>query len=152
MRTSRDPRMTLVVRPLEDGDQGVLANVLPNVFDHAIDPALADAFLHDPRHHLVGAVADDRLVGFVSAVDYWHPDKPRELWINEVGVAPDWRRRGVGTKLMQTTLEHALALGCREAWVLTEPNNAAALALQQGRGVRSPAYSVMFTFHLIGEG
>ena len=121
--------MTLVVRLLEDGDQGVLGRVAPDVFDHDVDPALADAFLRDPRHHLVGAIADDRLVGFVSAVDYWHPDKPRELWINEVGVAPAWRRRGVGTRLMQKTLEHARALGCREAWVLTEPDNAAALAL-----------------------
>ena len=79
--------MTLVVRLLEDGDQGLLGRVAPEVFDHAVDPLLADAFLRDPRHHLVAAIADNRLVGFVSALDYWHPDKPRELWINEVGVA-----------------------------------------------------------------
>ena len=98
------------------------------------------------------AIADDRLVGFVSAVDYWHPDKPRELWINEVGVAPAWQHRGVGTRLLQETLEHARALGCREAWVLTEPDNAAALALySKVGGVRSETYVVMFTFHLTGE-
>ena len=87
-RPHGDRRMTLVVRLLEDGDQGLLGRVAPEVFDHAVDPLLADAFLRDPRHHLVAAIADDRLVGFVSALDYWHPDKPRELWINEVGVAP----------------------------------------------------------------
>jgi ribosomal protein S18 acetylase RimI-like enzyme len=97
--------------------------------------------------HLVGAVADGRLVGFVSAVDYWHPDKPRELWINEVGIAPDWRRRGVGTKLMQTTLDHARALGCFEAWVLTDHKNLAALALyRRAGGVQSGTDLVMFTF------
>ena len=91
-------------------------------------------------------------MGFVSAVDYWHPDKPRELWINEVGVAPAWRHRGVGTRLLQKTLEHARALGCREAWVLTEPDNAAALALYSKLGgVRSRTYIVMFTFQLTGE-
>ena len=144
--------MTLVVRVLEDGDQGLLGRVAPDVFDHDVDPALADAFLRDPRLHLVGAVADDRVVGFVSAVDYWHPDKPRELWINEVGIAPFWRHRGVGTRLLKQTLDHAQALGCREAWVLTEPDNAAALALySKAGGVRSPTYSVMFTFHLTGK-
>ena len=51
-----------------------------------------------PRHHLVAAIADDRLVGFISALDYWHPDKPRGLWINEVGVAPTWQHRGAGTR------------------------------------------------------
>ena len=69
---------------------------------------------------------------------YWHPDKPRELWINEVGVAPAWRQLGVGTKLLKKTLEHARAPGCREAWVLTEPDNVAALALYSKLGgVRS---------------
>ena len=144
--------MTLVVRLLEDGYQGVLGRVAPGVFDHEVDPTLADAFLRDPRHHLVAAIADDDLVGFVSAVDYWHPDKPRELWINEVGVTRAWRHRGVGTRLLQGTLEHARALGCREAWVLTEPDNAAALALYSKLGgVRSETYVVMFTFELTGE-
>jgi aminoglycoside 6'-N-acetyltransferase I len=73
--------MTLVVRVLEDGDQDLLERVAPE---------------RDPRHHIVGAIADDRVVGFVSVVDYCHPDKPRELWINEVGVAPAWRRRASG--------------------------------------------------------
>ena len=89
---------------LEDGDQGLLERVAPEVFDHDVDPLLADAFLRDPRHHLVAAIADDRIVGFVSALDYWHPDKPRELWFNEVGVAPAWQHRGVGTQLLQKTL------------------------------------------------
>jgi len=47
----------------------------------------------DPRHHLVVAV-EHVVVGFCSAVDYIQPDKPPELWINEVGVAPTpqpWR-------------------------------------------------------------
>ena len=126
--------MSVVVRLLEDGDQGLLGRVAPDVFDHAVDPLLADAFLRDPRHHLVTAIADDRPVGFVSAVDYWHPDKPRELWINEVGVACAWQNRGVGTRVLQGTLDHARALGCLEAWVLTDQDNAAALALYRKVG------------------
>ena len=69
-----------------------------------------------------------------------------------VGVAPVWRQRGVGTKLLQKTIEHARALGCREAWVLTEPDNVAALALySKVGGVRSETYVVMFTFRLTDE-
>ena len=90
--------MSVVVRLLQDGDQALLGHALPGVFDHDIDPELADRFLRDPRHHLVAAIADDRPVGFVSGVDYWHPDKQREVWINEVGVASAWQNRGVGTR------------------------------------------------------
>jgi len=87
------------------------------------------------------------IVGFVSALDYWHPDKPLELWINEVGVTSGWRRRGVGTRLMQATLDHARACGCFEAWVLTDRNNPAALApYRKLGGVQSGTDLVMFTF------
>ena len=151
-RSGGDWRMTFVVRLLKDGDQGLLARVAPEVFDHAVDPLLADAFLRDPRHHLVAAIAHDRLVGFISALDYWHPDKPRELWINEVGVAPVWQHRGVGTRLLQQTLEHARALGCVSAWVLTEHDNARALGLYRKLGgVQSGTDVVMFTFELTGD-
>ena len=103
------------------------------------------------RHHLVAAIADDRLVGFVSALDYWHPDKPRELWINEVGVSPAWQHRGVGTQLLQKTLEHARALGCVNAWVLTEPDNARALGLYRKVGGPAASDMVMFSFELTGD-
>ena len=105
----------------------------------------------DPRHHLVAAIADDRIVGFVSALDYWHPDKPRELWINEVGVAPAWQHRGVGTQLLQKTLEHARALGCVNAWVLTEPDNAKALGLYRKVGGPAASDMVMFSFEPRGN-
>ena len=39
-----DRRMTLVVRLLEDGDQGLLGRVAPEVFDHDVDPAVGRRF------------------------------------------------------------------------------------------------------------
>ncbi|MCB1375764.1 MAG: GNAT family N-acetyltransferase [Rhodobacteraceae bacterium] len=139
--------MSIIVRLLKDGDQALLGRAAPRVFDHRIDPVLADRFLRDPRHHLVAAIADDRPVGFVSAVDYWHPDKPRELWINEVGVVAAWQKRGVGARVLQGMLDHARAIGCREAWVLTDHDNAAALALYRKLGgVEKGTDLVMFTF------
>src|ERR671913_488616 len=86
----------LETRILDSRDQAVLANVAPGVFDNAIDPRLVDEFLSDPRHHLAVAIDGGRVVGFASGVHYIHPDKPAELWINEVGVSPDHQGRGVG--------------------------------------------------------
>ena len=80
--------MTVTIRLLQDGDQAVLATPEAGVFDRGADPTLADAVLRDPRHHIVAATEEGRIVGFVSAADYLHPDKPREVWINEVGVTP----------------------------------------------------------------
>lgn len=104
------------------------------VFDHPIATPWAQEFLTDPRHHLMGAIGQGRLVGFASAVHYLHPDKPPELWINEVGVADEFQRQGIGKRLMQALLNHGRALGCVHAWVLTEHDNAAARALYASVG------------------
>jgi ribosomal protein S18 acetylase RimI-like enzyme len=92
------------------------------------------------------------MVGFVSAVCYDHPDKPRpELWINEAGVAETHHRRGIGKLLMAAMLARGRDLGCAEAWVLADTDNHAALALYAAAGGGAPAPSVMITFALAGE-
>jgi aminoglycoside 6'-N-acetyltransferase I len=93
--------VTLDIRHLGPDDEPVLRRVAAGVFDHDVDPALASEFLRDPRHHLVVAIEDGSVVGFASGVHYVHPDKPAELWINEVGVAPSHQRRGLGKRLLQ---------------------------------------------------
>ena len=95
---------------------------------------LAREFLADPRHHIGVAVDDGIVVGFVSAVHYAHPDKPNELWINEVAVAPTHRNRGLAKKIIQEVLAHGQTLGCEPAWVLTDTDNKAALALYAAAG------------------
>jgi GNAT superfamily N-acetyltransferase len=89
-------------------------------------------------------------VGFASAVHYVHPDKPSpELWINEVGVASTHRGRGLGKVILQTLFDHARALGCVEAWVLTDRGNQGAMRLYGSRGgIETPTDQVMFTFRL----
>jgi len=130
----KQPAQTIDVRLLELVDAPLLAIASDDVFDRAADPRLSAEFLADPRHHIAGAIADDLLVGFASAVYYVHPDKPAELWINEVGVAPPYQRQGVGRRLMRALLEHGRRLGCKEAWVLTETDNDAAQRLYAASG------------------
>ncbi len=135
------------IRLLDEQDAALLANCAPDVFDDVVQPLLASEFLADPRHHIVAAIDHNQVVGFVSAVDYVHPDKPRELWINEVGVAASHRRLGLAKRLLAAMFEHARTLGCRNAWVLTERSNTAAIALYQAAGGKEPPdETVMFEF------
>jgi hypothetical protein len=82
--------MASKIRILQPGDDQFLMNVAAEVFDNPIDAELTREFLEDPRHHIAVAIDDEQVVGFASGVHYIHPDKPPELWINEVGVAPAW--------------------------------------------------------------
>jgi aminoglycoside 6'-N-acetyltransferase I len=126
--------MSVEIRRLTRDDRAVLDRVADDVFDYTVRPALVTEFLNDPRHHLVVAIDDGTVVGFVSAVHYVHPDKPAELWINEVGVAPSHQGRGLATAVLAEMLALARALGCHEAWVLTNRANAPAMRLYAACG------------------
>jgi aminoglycoside 6'-N-acetyltransferase I len=142
--------MAIEIKLLGPQDVGILADVAPDVFDDPIDVGRANEFLADPRHHLAVAVEGGWVVGFVSAVHYVHPDKPRpELWINEVGVSATHRGRGLATRLLRAVFDLARGLGCAEAWVLTDRANTAAMRLYAAAGsAEAPTDHVMFTFKL----
>jgi aminoglycoside 6'-N-acetyltransferase I len=140
------------IKILRSGDQALLDNVPAGVFDNSLNPQLVREFLGDERHHLVVAVDRGQVIGFVSGVHYVHPDKPSEMWINEVGVAPSHQGQGVGKAMIQELLQHARRLGCREAWVLTDRANHSAMRLYASTGGQeAPHDQVMFTFFLGGN-
>jgi aminoglycoside 6'-N-acetyltransferase I len=139
--------MEIEIKILKPGDEGALANVLPDVFDNPVSKNLSSEFLADPRHHLAVAVDGNMVVGFASAVHYVHPDKSPELWINEVGVASTYRNRGLAKQILGALLEVGRQLGCNEAWVLTDRPNTAAMRLYESLGGKGTDH-VMFTFHL----
>jgi GNAT superfamily N-acetyltransferase len=139
-----------IVRILVADDAAVLDRVAPGVFDHPVDPRWTAEFLADLRHHLAVAIDRDLVVGMASAVHYVHPDKPPELWVNEVAVAPTHRGRGIGRRLLEVLFEHGRALGCGQAWVATEPGNTAARRLYASvGGQEAPEPFVMVEFPLL---
>ncbi len=147
--------MPAVIRLLRPGDAHVLGQVAAGVFDDPIDPAALTRFLRAPHHHLAAAVEDRIVVGFISALHIEHPDKARpELWINQIGVAPTHKKRGIGRALLRAMFAHGKVLGCDEAWVLTDRSNGAAMALYASCGCDAPSDHVMITFRLddCGEG
>jgi ribosomal protein S18 acetylase RimI-like enzyme len=137
----------IAVKLLQRTDGYVFENVADDVFDNKISKSLVREFLDDPRHHIAVALQDNLVVGMASAVHYVHPDKPAQLFVNEVSVSQSHREQGVGSKLLSLLLSRGRELGCTEAWVATEPENAAARALYaKAGGQEDPAPFVMYTF------
>ncbi len=130
---------------LRPDDIALLDHVSPDVFDHPLRPELIREFVSDSRHHLAIATANDEVVGFASAIHYVHPDKPSELWINEVGVSQSFQGQGIGTRLMRALFAHGADLGCAEAWVLADEDNAAARSFYESLGGDESA-AVMYSF------
>ena len=127
----------------------LLDHVVDDVFDEKVDAELLRAFLGNPANLLVVAVAEGEVIGMASGICYVHPDKPLALFVNEVGVSERYQRQGIGRRLVTRLLERGRELGCREAWVATEVDNAPARALYDGLGgVEDPAHAVVYTWDL----
>jgi ribosomal protein S18 acetylase RimI-like enzyme len=140
------------IKILSSSDLSLLLNASDDVFDNPVDEKYAREFLADPRHHIVVALVDGVVIGFASAVHYIHPDKPPELWINEVGVAAQHQGKGVGKAIMNEMLNLGKQLGCVNAWVLTDKNNIAANGLYKSVGGRvSEEETVMYEFESKGK-
>lgn len=74
------------------------------------------------------------VVGMASALHYIHPGKPPELYINEVGLAPAYRNQAIGRALLKVLFAHGRTLGCTEAWLGTDKENAAARRMYAAAG------------------
>ena len=93
--------MEVAIRVLGPDELAVLDAIAPDVFDGPVNREWVAEFLADPRHHLAVAIVGGVVVGMASGVHYIHPDKPPELWVNEVGVSEPHQNRGVGRRLLQ---------------------------------------------------
>jgi ribosomal protein S18 acetylase RimI-like enzyme len=137
----------IAIRVLGPDEASVLDHVAPGVFDNLIDARWTSEFFADARHHLAVALDEATVVGMASAVHYVHPDKPPELWVNEVGVAPTHQGRHIGRRLLRALFERGRELGCCEAWLGTEVSNAAARRLYAALGGTEEPF-VLVSFRL----
>ena len=121
--------MTITIRQLTAGDAAVLDKVAPGVFDHPVRPDLAERFLATPNYRMFVALDGELVVGMVTGFSHSHPDKDEDFFVNELGVDDAYRRQGIATQMMRAILAEARAMGCKEAWLGTETDNEAALAV-----------------------
>ncbi|MGL4489904.1 MAG: GNAT family N-acetyltransferase [Rhizobiaceae bacterium] len=125
-----------------------IETVAPEVFDYPLDQISLQSYLGTSGHILIIAQEGDLVVGQLTAVVHTHPDhRPKELYIDEVGVSPAYQRRGIATKLIELAFEKGRASGCIEAWLGTELDNLPANALYEPRAVEVETVK-MYVFKL----
>ena len=115
---------------------GLLDRVAPGTFDHALDPERLARYLANPNNWMCVAMADGVVVSMGMCVVHDHPDKPTELFLDEIGTGEEWRRQGAARCVMKKIFERADEHGIEEIWLGTEPDNIAARALYEGTGAK----------------
>jgi ribosomal protein S18 acetylase RimI-like enzyme len=139
--------MPIEIKRLTEHDAALLDRVAADVFDEPVDPTRLAAYVAAPGHLMIVALANGEVVAQVAAVIHGHPDKPTELYIDEVGVTPAMQRQGLARWMLDEMFALGKILGCEEAWVGTENDNRPARGLYETRGAIAEPF-VMYVFKL----
>ncbi len=125
--------MDIEIVRITRANAALLERAAEDVFDDPVRPDRVAAYVDEPGHILLVAVVAGEVVGQGAAVVHRHPDKPAELYVDEMGVTPALWRRGIGGLLLDELFRIGRDLGCEEVWLGTEPDNIEALALYRSR-------------------
>jgi aminoglycoside 6'-N-acetyltransferase I len=96
---------------------------------------------------MIIAVCEKQVIGQIAAYVHSHPDRASDVYIDNLGVAPPFQRRGVARRLLDEVLAWGKTLDCDQAWIVTDTGNNAARALYEGRGAAAEPI-VMFSYKL----
>jgi ribosomal protein S18 acetylase RimI-like enzyme len=119
-----------------------------HLFDDDARSDWARRFFDQPNHHLCIAYEGGEPAGFVSGVETTHPDKGTEMFLYELGVDDRFRGRGIGKALVTSLADLARERGCYGMWVLTDADNAAAVATYESAGAGDPSAQLMLSWQL----
>jgi aminoglycoside 3-N-acetyltransferase I len=120
------------VRRLGPGDEGVVRSLGTQG-----GPARASELLADDRTLFLGAFQGEAVVGFLLGYELIRRhSEASHLFVYELGVDPQHRRRGVATALMDEVASVARRRGIRSAFLLTNESNGPAMALYDRLGGR----------------
>lgn len=155
--TGRMALKTRIVSP-EDDLAGLIQRINDASWDDANDISgytigSLKAYLQRPDTVFVACHhSDGSLLGIASArIEVKPYAQSPWLYVDEVDVCVDKRRRGAGKLLMQALIQIATERGCSELWLGTEVDNLPANALYRSLGPVDVASVVGYTYRLGGE-
>ncbi|MGD8377816.1 MAG: ribosomal protein S18-alanine N-acetyltransferase [Acidobacteriota bacterium] len=124
------------VRPMWDDDVAEVVNLERQSFSMAWTPSGFRHEIHENPYArcLVVRHADGVLAGYASI---WILD--RQMLVNNVAIAPAFRRRGLGRALMEHLIRTAREADCLAALLEVRPTNRPALAMYRRLGFRKAA-------------
>ena len=109
--------------------------ILDEVFDDPVQPHRLTEFVGQTNHALLIAVDGSTVTGHIRGMMLHHPDAGPDLYIDNIGVAPFYRRQGIASRLMEAIKAWAHGQDSQELWVLAEPENAPARAFYSHHGL-----------------
>ncbi|MFK7842063.1 MAG: GNAT family N-acetyltransferase [Sphingorhabdus sp.] len=127
---------TIEVVEITTENQSLMHVVADDLFDAPVQSNLLQSYLAEETHWLVAALLDGVVIGKATAMVHRRPDKEDELYLDEIDVIPELRRKGIAKMILKKILEMAEDWGCEECWLGTEKDNIPARKLYESNGAK----------------
>ncbi len=134
--------MDIDLVPIDSHNIHLLKDVNPDLFDEPVVPERLERLVDRASSFLLLAFVEGMAGGQLLAHIHHHPDKPTELYIDDLAVVDALRRRGVATRLLEAAVAIGRDRGCEELWVATEPDNEPARRLYGAFGLNERSASI----------
>jgi ribosomal protein S18 acetylase RimI-like enzyme len=120
-------------RRLRAGDEPLLADMLMDFRKECTSLTRAGNFLSSGTNYIFACINNHKVIGFVLGYRLPRFDAQADrLYIHEVGVFKEYKRQGIGKKLMEMTLNLCRDEGLSKAFLITNKSNTAANKLYLG--------------------
>ncbi len=131
---------------IDTGNAALLDTIEDGVFDAPVRGDFLAQCLANPNQFLIVAIADGRVIGKALAYVFHFPDKPSEIYVEEIDVAKKWRRQGIASALLDAVGAEGKTRGIAEFWLVTEKDNKPARKLYDGKAHKKQK-SVWYEFY-----
>lgn len=152
MKSRKDAIDSVTIRRLHPEDVAEacgLFQTIAGVFEEGAEclPAsYVESILHNPSFWAIGAFAGDEILGGLTAHTLpMTRSASREVCLYDIAVREEWRRRGIGRRLVEFLLEAATAEGIDVMFVPADNEDLHALDFYRALGGEATPVTV-FTF------
>ncbi|AJC61419.1 GNAT family N-acetyltransferase [Streptomyces sp. 769] len=135
--SSADTLRSFTTRPAGPEDFDTIVGVVDGWWGRPASRDLTRVFVDHFFATSLIAERDGELAGFV--IGFLSPSKPKEAYIHFTGVAPAWRRSGLGRYLYERFFDMARADGRTLVKAITSPQNARSIAFHNAMGFTNSA-------------
>lgn len=132
-----------------DGLVELFEAVLPGFVARQADPLGPETFLAEPTAFAFGAWVDGEPAGLAWGVQMRAPSGRRISYLHELDVREEFRRRGIGSRLVTESMALARERGSSRFWLSTGGHNTVAQAVYASLGGdRKPLGDVNYWWEL----
>jgi len=140
----------MAIQRLKYKDLDTAMEVIKAFFTREFNQDSMTKFLSSDKNYMLVYRIEDKVAGFAYGYELQRFDgRKNMMYMHQVEVLPEFRKGGIGRKLMEGFIEICKNNDCQRLFLITNKSNTAAVTLYERSGGKAPSDDdIVFTFEV----